>query len=47
MEIPFKFNLACIIIITIICIHPVIQQYDPHSRLAYRQCGIVSIYCTP
>ena len=39
-------NLGRIITITIICIHPVVQQYDPRSGLAHRQRGMVAVYCT-
>jgi hypothetical protein len=44
--ISFKFNLAYIIIITIIHIHPVVQQYEPRSGLAHRQSGMVAVCCT-
>lgn len=39
-----SFNLALAIIITIICIHPTIQEYNPRSGLA--QSGMVAAYCT-
>ncbi|KDQ57032.1 hypothetical protein JAAARDRAFT_35631 [Jaapia argillacea MUCL 33604] len=37
-------NLVLCIIITIICIHPVIQEYNPRSGLA--QSSMVAAYCT-
>ena len=39
-----SFNLALIVIITILCIHPVVQEYNPRSGLA--QSGMVAVYCT-
>jgi len=39
-----SFNLALTIIITIICIHPIVQEYNPRSGLA--QSGMVAVYCT-
>jgi len=39
-----SFNLALCIIITILCVHPVIQEYNPRSGLA--QSGMVAAYCT-
>jgi serine incorporator 1/3 len=39
-----SFNLALIIIITILCIHPVVQEHNPRSGLA--QSGMVAVYCT-
>ncbi|KAH9972163.1 serine incorporator/TMS membrane protein [Lactifluus volemus] len=39
-----SFNLALIIIITILCIHPVVQDHNPRSGLA--QSGMVAVYCT-
>lgn len=39
-----SFNLALCIIITILCVHPVIQEYSPRSGLA--QSGMVAAYCT-
>ncbi len=39
-----SFNLVLIIIITIVCIHPVVQEYNPRSGLA--QSGMVAVYCT-
>jgi serine incorporator 1/3 len=39
-----SFNLALIAIITILCIHPVVQEYNPRSGLA--QSGMVAVYCT-
>ncbi|KAF5391340.1 hypothetical protein D9757_002041 [Collybiopsis confluens] len=38
------FNLVLSIIITIMCIHPVVQEYNPRSGLA--QSGMVAAYCT-
>jgi serine incorporator 1/3 len=39
-----SFNLALTIIITILCIHPIVQEYNPRSGLA--QSGMVAVYCT-
>lgn len=39
-----SFNLALCIIITITCIHPVVQEHNPRSGLA--QSSMVAIYCT-
>jgi len=39
-----SFNLALTIIITIICIHPVVQEHNPRSGLV--QSGMVAVYCT-
>jgi len=39
-----SFNLVLCIIITIICVHPVVQEYNPRSGLA--QSGMVAAYCT-
>ncbi|KAF8659055.1 hypothetical protein AX16_001927 [Volvariella volvacea WC 439] len=39
-----SFNLALCIIITIMCVHPVIQEYNPRSGLA--QSAMVAAYCT-
>ncbi|KAI0255068.1 serine incorporator/TMS membrane protein [Lactifluus subvellereus] len=39
-----SFNLALTIIITIICILPVVQDHNPRSGLA--QSGMVAVYCT-
>jgi len=39
-----SFNLAFIVIITILCILPVVQEYNPRSGLA--QSGMVAVYCT-
>jgi len=39
-----SFNLALCVLITIICIHPAIQDANPRSGLA--QSGVVAIYCT-
>ncbi|KII84434.1 hypothetical protein PLICRDRAFT_701975 [Plicaturopsis crispa FD-325 SS-3] len=39
-----SFNLVLCIIITILCIHPLVQEYNPRSGLA--QSGMVAAYCT-
>lgn len=39
-----SFNLVLSIIITIMCVHPVVQEYNPRSGLA--QSGMVAAYCT-
>lgn len=39
-----SFNLVLCIIISIICIHPVVQEHSPRSGLA--QSGMVAAYCT-
>jgi len=39
-----SFNLALSILITIISVHPVVQEYNPRSGLA--QSGMVAAYCT-
>ncbi|KAL0577245.1 Membrane protein tms1 [Marasmius crinis-equi] len=39
-----SFNLALCIIITVMCVHPVVQEYNPRSGLA--QSGMVAAYCT-
>lgn len=39
-----SFNLALTVIITILCIHPVVQEHNPRSGLA--QSGMVAVYCT-
>ena len=39
-----SFNLALCILITILCVHPTIQEYNPRSGLA--QSGMVAAYCT-
>lgn len=39
-----SFNLVLCIVITILCIHPVVQEYNPRSGLA--QSGMVAAYCT-
>lgn len=39
-----SFNLALCIIITIMCIHPLVQEYNPRSGLA--QSSMVAAYCT-
>ncbi|KAI0046566.1 TMS membrane protein/tumor differentially expressed protein [Auriscalpium vulgare] len=39
-----SFNLALAILITIICVHPVVQEHNPRSGLA--QSSMVAVYCT-
>ncbi|KAI6009317.1 serine incorporator/TMS membrane protein [Pisolithus marmoratus] len=39
-----SFNLALCILITILCVHPTVQERNPHSGLA--QAGMVAAYCT-
>ncbi|KAI6102181.1 serine incorporator/TMS membrane protein [Pisolithus sp. B1] len=39
-----SFNLALCIVITVLCVHPAIQEHNPHSGLA--QAGMVAAYCT-
>ncbi|KAF5382109.1 hypothetical protein D9615_004231 [Tricholomella constricta] len=39
-----SFNLALCIFITILCVHPTVQEYNPRSGLA--QAGMVAAYCT-
>jgi len=39
-----SFNLVLCVIITILCIHPVVQEYNSRSGLA--QSGMVAAYCT-
>jgi hypothetical protein len=39
-----SFNLALTVIITVLCVHPVVQEYNPRSGLA--QSGMVAVYCT-
>ncbi|KAH8118099.1 TMS membrane protein/tumor differentially expressed protein [Phellopilus nigrolimitatus] len=39
-----SFNLALCVIITIMCIHPAIQESNPRSGLA--QSSMVAVYCT-
>jgi hypothetical protein len=39
-----SFNLVLSIIITIMCVHPLVQEYNPRSGLA--QSGMVAAYCT-
>jgi hypothetical protein len=39
-----SFNLTLTIIITVLCIHPVVQEHNPRSGLA--QSGMVAVYCT-
>ena len=38
------FNLILCIIITIMCIHPAVQEYNPRSGLV--QASMVAVYCT-
>ncbi|KAI0067341.1 TMS membrane protein/tumor differentially expressed protein [Artomyces pyxidatus] len=39
-----SFNLALAVLITILCVHPVIQEHNPRSGLA--QSSMVAVYCT-
>lgn len=39
-----SFNLVLCVIITILCIHPAVQEANPRSGLA--QSGMVALYCT-
>lgn len=39
-----SFNLTLCIVITIMCVHPMVQEYNPRSGLA--QSGMVAAYCT-
>ena len=39
-----SFNLALCILITILCIHPTVQEHNPRSGLA--QSSMVAAYCT-
>ncbi|TBU41487.1 TMS membrane protein/tumor differentially expressed protein [Dichomitus squalens] len=39
-----SFNLALCIVITIMCVHPTVQEYNPRSGLA--QSSMVAAYCT-
>lgn len=39
-----SFNLALCILITIMCVHPTVQEYNPRSGLA--QSSMVAVYCT-
>lgn len=39
-----SFNLILAIVITILCVLPVVQEYNPRSGLA--QSGMVAVYCT-
>ncbi|TFK40055.1 TMS membrane protein tumor differentially expressed protein [Crucibulum laeve] len=39
-----SFNLALAFVITIMCIHPTVQEYNPRSGLA--QSAMVAAYCT-
>lgn len=39
-----SFNLALCILVTVLCVHPTIQEYNPRSGLA--QAGVVGAYCT-
>ncbi|KAH8100136.1 serine incorporator/TMS membrane protein [Cristinia sonorae] len=39
-----SFNLALCIFVTILCIHPKVQEYNPRSGLA--QSSMVAVYCT-
>jgi hypothetical protein len=37
-------NLVMVVVITILCVHPVVQEYNPRSGLA--QSSMVAVYCT-
>lgn len=39
-----SLNLALCIVITIMCVHPIVQEYNPRSGLA--QSSMVAAYCT-
>ena len=39
-----SFNLVLCIIITLLCVHPTVQEYNPRSGLA--QSSMVAVYCT-
>ncbi|KIY44116.1 TMS membrane protein/tumor differentially expressed protein [Fistulina hepatica ATCC 64428] len=39
-----SFNLVLCLIISLLCVHPVIQEHNPRSGLA--QAGMVAAYCT-
>ncbi|KAJ7582460.1 serine incorporator/TMS membrane protein [Mycena floridula] len=39
-----SFNLALCVVITILCIHPIVQEHNPRSGLA--QSAMVAAYCT-
>jgi len=39
-----SFNLALCVLITILCVHPLVQEHNPRSGLA--QSGMVAAYCT-
>lgn len=39
-----SLNLALCVIVTIMCVHPVVQEYNPRSGLA--QSAMVAAYCT-
>ncbi|RDB31006.1 Membrane protein TMS1 [Hypsizygus marmoreus] len=39
-----SFNLALCVLVTIMCVHPTVQEYNPRSGLA--QSGMVAAYCT-
>ncbi|KAL6302514.1 TMS membrane protein/tumor differentially expressed protein [Sparassis latifolia] len=39
-----SFNLALCVVITVMCIHPTVQEYNPRSGLA--QSSMVAVYCT-
>ncbi|KAG6864971.1 hypothetical protein C0991_005878 [Blastosporella zonata] len=39
-----SFNLALCVLITILCVHPTVQEYNPRSGLS--QAGMVAAYCT-
>ncbi|TFK21187.1 TMS membrane protein/tumor differentially expressed protein [Coprinopsis marcescibilis] len=39
-----SFNLALCVLITVVCVHPTVQEYNPRSGLA--QSSMVAAYCT-
>ncbi|KAG6910004.1 hypothetical protein DXG01_014004 [Tephrocybe rancida] len=39
-----SFNLALCVLITMLCVHPTVQEHNPRSGLA--QAGMVAAYCT-
>ena len=38
-----SFNLVLCVLMTIMCMHPTVQEYNPRSRLA--QLSMVAVYC--
>jgi hypothetical protein len=39
-----SFNLALVLLVTFLCVHPYIQEHNPRSGLA--QSSMVAVYCT-